>query len=153
LSAQPKNNLRSRSAPNWIDSLIVKYLLDTNAVIALLNGRDSKLAKRARRHKPAECGISAIVVHELFYGAFKSQRLEANVVLIDGLQFEVLEFDKEDARAAGEIRAALVKKGKIIGPYNVLIAGQAKARNMILVTHNTKEFERVLDLRIEDWEI
>lgn len=129
------------------------YLLDTNAVVALLTNKDSKLAKRARLQKPADIGISAIVAHELFYGAFKSQRRNRNVGLIDGLFFEVVEFDKEDARQAGQVRAALAMKGTPIGPYDVLIAGQAMARDIILVTHNTKEFGRVPDLRIEDWEI
>jgi tRNA(fMet)-specific endonuclease VapC len=131
----------------------VLYLLDTNAVVALLTNRESKLATRARVYKPADIAISAIVVHELFYGAFKSQQFERNVSLIDRLHFEVLDFDKEDARQAGQVRAHLAGKGTPIGPYDVLIAGQAKARGITLVTHNTKEFGRVPDLRIEDWEI
>lgn len=131
----------------------MRYLLDANAVIALLNDKDSRLAQRARQNKPGDIGISAIVSHELFYGAFKSQRAARNVTLVDSLQFEVLEFDKEDSRQAGEIRAALAVKGMPIGPYDVLIAGQAMARNLILITHNTDEFGRVPGLQIEDWEI
>jgi tRNA(fMet)-specific endonuclease VapC len=92
------------------------------------------------------------VVHELFYGAFKSRRASHNVALVDALQFPVVEFDREDARLAGEIRASLSARGMEIGPYDVLIAGQAVARDMILVTHNTREFGRVPGLRIEDWE-
>ncbi|MBZ0091463.1 MAG: type II toxin-antitoxin system VapC family toxin [Sulfuricellaceae bacterium] len=130
----------------------MRYLLDANAVIALLNGKDTRLAQRARQNEPGDIGISAIVSHELFYGAFKSQRAARNVALMDSLQFEVLEFDKEDSRLAGEIRAALAVKGTPIGPYDVLIAGQAMARNLILVTHNTDEFGRVPGLQIEDWE-
>jgi tRNA(fMet)-specific endonuclease VapC len=130
----------------------VKYLLDANAVIALLNDTKSKTARRARRHKPGDVGISAIVAHELYYGAYRSQRMARNVALIDSLQFEVLEFDQEDARQAGEIRALLALRGTPIGPYDVLIAGQAKARRLTLVTRNTAEFARVQDLRIEDWE-
>jgi tRNA(fMet)-specific endonuclease VapC len=130
----------------------MKYLLDANAVIALLNDAKSKTARRARRHKPGDVGISAIVAHELYYGAYKSQRIARNVALVDSLQFEVLEFDQEDARQAGEIRALLALRGSPIGPYDVLIAGQAKARKLTLVTRNTAEFARVHDLRIEDWE-
>lgn len=130
----------------------MQYLLDTNAVIALLKNANSPLATRARAHNPMEICISSIVTHELFYGAFKSQRSDHNVLLVDSLQFEVLEFDKEDARAAGEIRAILALKGKPIGPYDILIAGQAKARDLILITHNTHEFNRVHGLRVEDWE-
>jgi tRNA(fMet)-specific endonuclease VapC len=64
----------------------------------------------------------------------------------------VLEFDKEDARQAGEVRALLASRGTPIGPYDVLIAGQAKARNLTLVTHNTDEFGRVPGLRCDDWQ-
>lgn len=128
------------------------YLLDANAVIALLNSVDSRVAMQARLHKPADVGISAIVTHELFYAAFKSRRVSQNVALIGSLLFEVLDFNLEDARHAGEIRAFLAAKGILIGPYDVLIAGQARARDLILVTHNMREFRRVPNLRIEDWE-
>jgi tRNA(fMet)-specific endonuclease VapC len=74
------------------------------------------------------------------------------VALVDSLQFVVLEFDKEDARQAGEIRALLASRGTPIGPYDVLIAGQAKARNLTLITHNTDEFGRVPGLRFDDWQ-
>ena len=86
-------------------------------------------------------GIPAIVVHELYFGAYKGQRTAENLARVGGLQFEVLEFDGEDARAAGTP----------IGPYDVLIAGQALARALTLVTHNTGEFKRVPRLQIEDW--
>jgi tRNA(fMet)-specific endonuclease VapC len=130
----------------------MRFLLDANAVIALLNDASSRAAQRARRQRPSDVAISAIVVHELFYGAFKSRRVTQNVAVIDALQFAVLEFDREDARRAGEIRALLGSKGSMIGPYDVLIAGQAVARDMILVTNNTNEFGRVPGLRVEDWQ-
>ena len=129
----------------------MRYLLDANAVIALLNDTISPIARRIRRHAPRDIGLSAVVIHELFYGAFKSQRVEKNVARVDGLRFPVLEFDREDARQAGEIRAHLASKGTPIGPYDVLIAGQAKARKLTLVTHNTTEFTRVPGLKVEDW--
>lgn len=128
------------------------YLLDTNAVIAVLNKRISPITRRIRTHRPMEVGISSIVAHELYYGAFKSQRSDRNVTLIDDLQFQVLEFDKEDARQSGDIRAILALKGLPIGAYDVLIAGQAKARNITLITHNTREFSRIPGLKLEDWE-
>ena len=129
----------------------MRYLLDANVVIALLNDVASKAAKRARRVKPGDVAISASVAHELFYVAFKSQRANRNVALVDALRFVVLDFDKEDARQSGQIRALLAGKGTPIGPYDVLIAGQAIARNLTLVTHNTDEFRRVPGLRIENW--
>jgi tRNA(fMet)-specific endonuclease VapC len=129
----------------------MRYLLDANAVIALLNDTTSFIARRTRRYTPRDIGISAIVIHELYYGAFKSQRVDKNLARVDALQFQVLEFDQEDARQAGEVRAHLASKGTPIGPYDVLIAGQAKARKLTLVTHNTTEFQRVPGLRVEDW--
>jgi tRNA(fMet)-specific endonuclease VapC len=105
-----------------------------------------------RRFKPQDFAIPAVVAHELFYGAYKGQRTPENLALIDGLQFAVLEFDREDARQAGEIWAALAMAGTPIGPYDVLIAGQASARGLILITRNTREFARVPGLRFEDWE-
>jgi tRNA(fMet)-specific endonuclease VapC len=129
----------------------MRYLLDANAIIALLNDTTSPIAKRVRRYAPRDFGVSAVVIHELYYGAFKSQRVEQNVARVDALQFSVLEFDEEDARQAGQIRAHLASKGVPIGPYDVLIAGQARARELTLVTHNTREFQRVPGLTVEDW--
>lgn len=129
----------------------MRFLLDTNAVIALLNDATSRLAQRARREPPGDIALSAIVTHELFHGAFKSRRAQHNVALVDALQFAVIEFDTEDARKSGEIRAVLAGSGTPIGPYDVLIAGQAVARGLVLVTHNTAEFARVPGLQIDDW--
>ncbi len=128
----------------------MKYLLDTNAVIGLLANKSS-LHKRVRRHAPAEFGISAITTHELYFGAFKSQRTAYNLDRIEASQFEVVGFDQEDSRQAGAIRAMLAAAGTPIGPYDILIAGQAQARDLTLITHNTGEFSRVEGLRIEDW--
>jgi tRNA(fMet)-specific endonuclease VapC len=127
------------------------FLLDTNAVIAALKGHEGLLA-RLRRQRPEDVAISSIVAHELYYGAFHGRRVAENLARVDALQFPVVEFDREDARASGEIRAALASIGMTIGPYDVLIAGQALSRGLILVTRNTREFARVNGLRLEDWE-
>jgi tRNA(fMet)-specific endonuclease VapC len=129
------------------------YLLDANAIIAILRDSTSLPAQRLRRQRVGEVAVSAVVLHELFYGAIKSRRRDHNLATVDALQFPVIDFDREDARRAGEIRVALAASGTSIGPYDVLIAGQAMARNMILVTHNTGEFSRAPGLLIEDWEI
>ncbi len=131
---------------------MIRFLLDTNAVIALLNDAQSPLYEKVRRHQPGSISISSVVVYELYYGAFKSKRVEHNVSVIEKLQFPVLEFDKEDARETGKIRAMLAQKGTPIGSLDLLIAGQAKTRNLILITNNTKEFKRVVGLKIEDWQ-
>ena len=129
----------------------MRYLLDTNAVIGLLAGKAS-LHKRVRRRAPKDFGISAVTTHELYFGAFKSQRTAYNLDRIEALQFEIVGFDQEDARQAGAIRAKLTAIGTPIGPYDVLIAGQARARDLTLITHNAGEFSRVEGLQVEDWE-
>lgn len=129
----------------------MKYLLDTNAVIALMKGNDRLIAE-LRKHKPTDFAMPAIVAHELFYGAYKSLHIDENLARIDALQFAILEFDRNDARKAGEVRAALRASGTPIGPYDVLIAGQAAARGLVLITRNLREFERVADLQVENWE-
>jgi tRNA(fMet)-specific endonuclease VapC len=129
----------------------LKYMLDTNAAIGM-TGRNAGILATARQHRQEDIGISAIVAHELFFGAYKGQRTTQNLARINKLRLQVLEFDKEDAMDAGEVRAELAAAGTPIGPYDVLIAGQARGRGLTLVTHNLREFSRVRDLHIEDWE-
>ena len=90
-------------------------------------------------------------MRELFFGAFNSARIEANVDLVDCLAFNVVPFDLNDARMAGQVRAALKLAGTPIGTYDVLFAGQAVNRDYTLVTHNIHEFSRVPYLRVADW--
>lgn len=129
----------------------MRYLLDANAVIGVLKDRASPLALRLREHRPADIGLSSIITHELYFGAYKSARIDANLAKLDALRFEVLPFDKEDSIAAGKIRAVLQAAGMPIGPFDVLIAGQALCRGLVLVTANLKEFRRVEGLAVEDW--
>jgi tRNA(fMet)-specific endonuclease VapC len=96
-------------------------------------------------------GISSIVLHELFYGAHKSQRTLQNLERINKLQFPVVEFRFNDAQWAGKLRARLAENGIPIGPYDILIAGQAVARELSLITNNTREFIRINELHVEDW--
>ena len=129
----------------------MRFLLDTNAVIAAMVGKAAVL-DRLRQQALKDVAVSSIVIHELRYGASKSARQAENHARIDALRFEVVPFDADDARQAGEVRAALARAGTPIGGYDLLIAGQALARDLILVTHNTREFDRVSGLRFEDWE-
>lgn len=129
----------------------MRYLLDTNAVISLLNEPGGPVSQRVRTLTPSDFGLSSIVVHELYFGAYKSQRRDRNLTLVDNLRFEVVPFDQEDARHAGDIRAALAAQGIPIGGYDVLIAGQARARALTLVTRNVREFQRVDGLLLDNW--
>jgi tRNA(fMet)-specific endonuclease VapC len=128
------------------------YLLDSNAVIAMLRGHDGVIG-RMKERRPDDFAISSIVAHELYYGAFKGTRAHANVPRVDAIPFRTIEFDREDARCAGELRAKLTLAGNQIGPYDVLIAGQAISRSLVLITHNTRAFARIPGLRFEDWEV
>jgi tRNA(fMet)-specific endonuclease VapC len=132
------------------------YLLDTNACIALINGRPA--AVRVRFQQAAEAGIpmvtSSVVTFELWYGVANSARPEENAdrlaVFLAG-PIDVVDFDDEDAQQAGRVRAALEVAGTPIGAYDVLIAGQALRRTATLVTSNSREFARVAGLAWEDW--
>ncbi|WP_439234405.1 type II toxin-antitoxin system VapC family toxin [Lonepinella koalarum] len=129
----------------------MKYLLDTNAVIAILNNNIDFIT-RLKRYAPTDFALSSIVMFELYYGAEKSQRKTENLAKLDKLPFTILPFELEDAKQAGKIRAELTKQGTPIGTYDIQIAGQAINRHLILITHNTKEFARVNKLRVEDWQ-
>lgn len=128
----------------------MKYLLDTNVVIAAIAG-EAAIISRLKEEDVSDFGVSSVVMHELYFGAFRSARVEANVARVDSLRFPVLELSNRDGRYAGEVRADLARKGTPIGPYDVLIAGQALARSLTLVTRNVAEFARVDGLAIESW--
>jgi tRNA(fMet)-specific endonuclease VapC len=134
----------------------MRYALDTNAIITLLARKSEALLARVLACEAGQIAISSIVAHELSYGACRSRKVAFNLETLRGLlaDFIVLDFDREDARVTGEIRAELAAKGTPIGPYgpyDALIAGQAKARGLILVTKNLAEFARVAGLQVEDW--
>jgi tRNA(fMet)-specific endonuclease VapC len=133
----------------------VSYLLDTNACIAIINGRPKTV--RARLHevfrRKQQVGLSSIALFELWYGVGKSVRVEANAerLAVFLAPLETLPFADEDARVAGMIRAELERAGRPMGAYDTLIAGQALHRGLILVTANVAEFQRVGGLRWENW--
>ena len=133
--------------------LLMVWLLDTNAVIALVTRRSEALRSRVEAAEPGTLATSTIVAHELYFGAYRSRKIEFNLETLRLLfaDLVVLDLDREDARTAGEIRALLSRQGTPIGPYDVLIAGQAKARGLTLVTNNLAEFRRVPGLDLEDW--
>lgn len=128
-----------------------QFLLDTNAVIALMKGTPHFVAQ-IKRHQPSAFCITSITLHELYFGASKSVRRAENLARISLLNLHVLEFDEQDALFAGEARASLAAAGTPIGPLDTLIAGVALARGLTLITHNTGEFKRVAGLRVSDWE-
>jgi len=131
---------------------MLKYLLDTNMVIYTMKNRPQEVKKRFERHQGG-MGISAVTLGELVFGAEHSQQVERNLADIEAMvaRLEVLPFDNKAAYHFGQIRAALYRMGQPIGPYDMMIAGQARAMGLILATNNVKEFERVPGLLLEDW--
>ncbi|HKJ61338.1 MAG TPA: type II toxin-antitoxin system VapC family toxin [Hyphomicrobiales bacterium] len=132
-----------------------KYLLDTNAAIAIINENPPSVRKRLRKAlKKHDVLISSISVYELWYGVARSSSVQKNTerlgAFMSGAVISVA-FEDEDAQAAGEIRAALEAAGSPIGPYDTLIAGQALRIGATLVTANIREFKRVKDLAWENW--
>ena len=131
----------------------MKYLLDTNACVDYLSGRYPSVIAHLQRSGPTDLGLSTVVVAELRYGADRSARAKENHARIDVLVAEIppVEFDLDSAAAYGRLRTRLEAKGTPIGPNDMLIAAQALARDLVLVTDNVREFRRVRGLKVENW--
>ena len=132
--------------------------LDTNIIIAVINQRATAGRQQLMKtlHEGTIVGIPTVVLYELWYGIKKSARAQANTDALDNflaLDVTPWPFEPEDAEEAGDVRAALERLGTPIGPYDVLIAAQARRRGAILVTTNKNEFARVPGLQTQDWTI
>jgi tRNA(fMet)-specific endonuclease VapC len=130
--------------------------LDTNAVIAAINQREPWVRHRLERafDDRITVGIPAVALFEMWYGIRKSMRIQANMAVLANflaLNVTVWPFEAEDAEEAGDIRAALERAGSSIGPYDILIAAQARRRNAVLITANERELAGVPGLKTEDW--
>jgi tRNA(fMet)-specific endonuclease VapC len=131
----------------------MKYLLDTNICIYIINRKPSVVVERIRTKRPEEVAISAITLAELEYGISRSKYPDRNrIALLQFLfPFMLLDFDQMSAQEYGKIRANLESKGEPIGAMDMLIAAQAIGSDLILVTNNEKEYKKVEGLRIENW--
>ncbi len=129
------------------------HLLDTNICIYLIKEQPESVVRQMQSKEIEQVGISTITLSELEYGVAKSQYTERNrVALIEFLTpFRILDFDQAAAHEYGRIRTFLEEKGQLIGPMDLLIAAHAIARNLVLVTNNEREFQRVAALKIENW--
>jgi tRNA(fMet)-specific endonuclease VapC len=127
-------------------------MLDTNIAIYTIKNRPAKVREAFKKHSGEMC-LSSVSLGELIYGAEKSAQVERNLAEIEGLaaRLEVSSFDHHAAIHFGQLRAELAKSGKVIGPYDMMIAGHARSLGLILVTNNLKEFDRVPGLRLENW--
>lgn len=128
------------------------YLLDTNTIIYFFKGVGD-VATNLFKHSPKDIFVPAIVIYELEVGISKSNAPQKRKEQLDKLlsSINIINFTTKEAKCSADIRAILEAKGAPIGPIDTLIAGCAKANNLTLVTHNTKEFKRVDGLSIEDW--
>jgi len=128
------------------------YVLDTNMLIYFFKGMGN-IQRHLLSQPPNEIGVPTIVLFELEVGIAKSSSPRKRISQLNEFTdpVNIIPFGMAEAKAAAQIRAKLEKKGIPIGPYDVLIAACAKANNLILVTHNVKEFKRIEGLRLEDW--
>ncbi len=129
------------------------FLLDTNVCIAVMRG-NAAVAERLRGVLPDDCGVSSVTIYELYSGIerckFPAQERQKVERFVNPLH--LVEFDQMAAMKAASIRWHLQKRGMLIGPYDLMLAGQALALDLTLVTHNWDEFSRVPGLKIVDWQ-
>lgn len=132
---------------------MLRYMLDTNTVAYAKNRKPASVLAKLIQLDPSEVCISAVTMAELEYGVFNSskpgQNRKALMLFLSGIT--ILPFGTEAALEYGDIRHKLKTQGTLIGANDLLIAAHAKSLNLTLVTHNTREFERVEGLKIEDW--
>ncbi len=131
---------------------MIKYMLDTNILIYTIRNRPTKVRQAFKKHS-AFLAMSTVTLGELIYSAEKSTQSARNLADIEALaaRLDVIPFDSEAAIHFGQVRAELANSGKVIGPYDLMIAGHARSRGLILVTNNLREFNRVSGLRVENW--
>jgi len=130
----------------------MRYLIDTSICIAILR-KQPLVLKRLSAASPSDCAISSITLYELLTGVEKCRDPVVERVKVAALQnaLTTLEFDPAAAAQSASARAVLEAKGMSIGPYDLLIAGQALAAGLVVVTGNVAEFNRVASLKVEDW--
>jgi tRNA(fMet)-specific endonuclease VapC len=131
----------------------VKYLLDTNTCIYIINKKPPSTVDRIQSKQPEDIAVSTVTIAELEYGVYRSQTVDQNRIALLGflVPLAILDFDQGAAAVYGSIRSSLEARGTPIGPMDLLIAAQAMSHGLILVTNNEREFGRVDGLGIENW--
>ena len=129
------------------------FFLDTNICIYALKGQHPAVGHRMQRVSPASIKIPSIVKGELLFGARKSREPERTLEIIEEFlfPFEVVSFGGRAAESYSRIRFDLERKGKPVGPNDLIVAATVMADQGTLVTHNLREFRRIRDLSVEDW--
>jgi tRNA(fMet)-specific endonuclease VapC len=131
---------------------MLRYMLDTNICIHVAKNYPPKLRERFNRLAEQLC-ISSVTLAELCYGAEKSARRLQNIQAIEHFvgRLEILSFSPRAAAHHGQIRAELERRGRSVGPYDMLIAAHARAEGLTIVTNNIREFRRIPGMQIENW--
>ena len=131
----------------------MNYLLDTSICIYIIRRKPPVVLKRVRSKQAGQVAVSVMTLAELEYGIARRRRPEHNrIALLEFLvPFSILDFDQRAAAEYGRIRSSLQSKGTPIGPMDLLLAAQARSRDLVLVTNNEREFKRVDGLRVENW--
>lgn len=131
---------------------MLRYMLDTNVCIFVIKNRPPYL-REIFNAEAQHLSVSAVALAELMFGAEKSANPTDNLNIVEhfAARMPVLSFDEKAASHYGQIRATLERAGTPIGPYDLMIAGHARSEGLVLVTNNSREFERVDGLRVEDW--
>jgi len=131
---------------------MLRYLLDTNLCIRVIRDRPAGLRSRFNAEAPGLC-LSSVVLYELLCGAEQSSRPAETRQQVEQFtsRLTLLPFNDEAAAHSADIRASLERRGETIGPYDLMIAGHARSRGLIVVTDNLGEFQRIDGLRSEDW--
>lgn len=130
-----------------------KIMLDTNICIYIMKNRPEYVRNKLKEFDVGDVCLSSIVVSELYYGAYKSEHTEKNLLALEYFlkPFDIIEYDLNASIEYGSIRASLEKSGKVIGGLDMMIAAHARSLDMTLVTNNVKEFDRIENLVIDNW--
>mgnify|MGYP001412613317 CR=1 FL=1 len=128
-------------------------MLDTNICIYIMKNRPEHVRNKLKEFDVGDVCLSSIVVSELYYGAYKSEHTEKNLLALEYFlkPFDIIEYDLNASIEYGSIRASLEKSGKVIGGLDMMIAAHARSLDMTLVTNNVKEFDRIENLVIDNW--
>ena len=128
-------------------------MLDTNICMYIIKNKPRSVIEQFKKYEIGDLALSSITVSELYYGAYKSEYKEKNLLALEHFlqPFNIVEYDLKSAIEYGDIRASLERQGKVIGGLDMQIAAHARSLDMTLVTNNTKEFMRVENLVIDNW--
>ncbi len=131
----------------------MKFLIDTNICIYIMNDHPPEVIQRFKKIGVGDVCISSVTVSELHYGACKSKQIKKNMKRLEEFlsPFEIISYDESASECYGKIRSRLEKQGNVIGPLDMLIAAHALSENLTLITNNEKEFKRVKSLKVENW--